>query len=128
MRDLKNMFNESILSDEGGEDLYQFADRLALVKEFSGKYKSTKTSRAAIDGMGNRLEVGDLVLFIKPKGYVNTIKLGVIVDIRGAFVAVCGDGDINNLPKDGSGKIRTDIHCSNILKVNEDIAKQIIKL
>lgn len=127
MRDLKNMFNESILSDEAGEDLFQLAGRLKIAKEYHEKVKSTNR-RAAIDIIGNNLEVGDLVIFARNIGYLHRIAIGVVVYIRGAYVAICFDGNVEGMQKDASGKMRTIYLASNVLKINEDIAKQIIKL
>lgn len=118
---------ESLLDDNSVEDLYQFADRLKIAKEYHEKVKTTNR-RAAIDIMGNNLEVGDLVIFARNIGYLHRISIGVVVHIRRAYVAICFDGDVEGVQKDASGGMRTIYLASNVLKINEDIAKQLIKL
>lgn len=127
MKELKDIFNESLLDDDGGENLYQFADRLKIVKEYHEKVKSTNR-RAAVDIMGNTLEVGDLVIFARNDGYLHRIYIGVVVYIKGAYGTICFDGNVKGIPKDASGGIKTIYLASNVLKINEDIAKQLIKL
>lgn len=127
MKELKDIFNESLLDDDGGEDLYQFADRLKIAKEYHEKVKSTNR-RAAVDIMGNTLEIGDLVIFARNDGYLHRTYIGVVVYIRGAYVTICFDGNVKGIPKDASGGIKTIYLASNLLKINEDIAKQLIKL
>ena len=127
MKELKDIFNESLLDDNGGEDLYQFADRLKIAKEYHEKVKSTNR-RAAVDIMGNALEVGDLVIFARNVGYLHRIYIGVVAYIRGAYIAICFDGNVKGIPKDASGRIKTIYLASDVLKINEDIAKQLIKL
>lgn len=127
MKELKDIFKESLLDDNGGEDLYQLADRLNIAKEYHKKVKSTN-KRATIDIMGNNLEVGDLVIFPRNIGCLRRIAIGVVVYIRGAYIAICFDGDVEGMPKDASGGMKTIYLASNVLKINEDIAKQLIKL
>lgn len=127
MKELKDIFVESLLDDKGGEDLYQFADRLKIAKEYHEKVKSTNR-RVAIDIIGNNLEVGDLVIFARNIGYLHRIVIGVVTHIRGAYVAICFDGNVEGMPKDASGGVKTIYLASNVLKINEDIAKQLIKL
>ena len=127
MKKLKDIFNESLLDDDGGEDLYQFADRLKIVKEYHEKTKSTNR-RAAVDIMGNTLEVGDLVIFARAHGSFPSMYSGDVLSILGASVAICLDGNVKGIPKYASGGIKTIYLASNVLKINEDIAKQLIKL
>ena len=115
MKDLK----ESIL--DGEEVVMKDLDRLIRVREFYSKVRS-KTPKE-IDMIGRPLEIGDLV--IAPNR--GKPMPGVIMKIHNGNFAVCFTGIPEDMSRDASHEFRTNICGYEIIKIDENILKSILK-
>lgn len=117
MKNLKDIFNESVFDEETNMDNL---DNLIKIKEFYDK-KRTKTPKE-IDMLGRELHEGDMV--IAPNRGVP--MPGVIVKIRNGAFAVCFTGNTDDVSRDASHDFRTTIGGYEIIKIDKDILDQII--
>lgn len=118
MKNLKDICNESIFDEESIMDRM---DDLIFIKDFYSKLR-TKTPKD-LDMIGKPLNVGDLV--IAPNR--GKPMPGIIMKIRNGAFAVCFTGIPEDMSRDASHDFRTNIGGYEIIKIDKDILKQIMK-
>lgn len=94
-----------------------------LVREFVSKYKNGGFK--PLDALGRPLKKGDLVL---AKYTTSQIRLGIIIEIRGAMCCVCYTGDLKDMEKQKTpaGDYKTTVGCYGLLKITPEIAEMIL--
>lgn len=120
MKNILDMLNESLLDPEDLDKSYEKYALLVIAKEFHDK---TKKKPYGMDMLGREVSPGDVV--------ISTIgsrpAIGVVIEVARGCVAVCFDGDLSKMRKSADGSYITRIACYDVIKIDEDIAKQIMK-
>jgi hypothetical protein len=120
MKNICDILNESLLDPDDLDKSYEKLAELAIAKEFHDK---TKKKTYGMDMLGHEVSPGDVV--------ISTISskpaIGVVIEVARGCVAVCFDGDLSKMRKAADGSYITRIACTDVIKINEDIAKQIMK-
>lgn len=111
---------ESIM--DGEEVVMSDLDNLIRIKEFYTRLR-TKTPKD-LDMLGKELHVGDMV--IAPNR--GKPMPGIIMKIRSGAFAVCFTGDPEDMSRDSSHDFRTNIGGYEMIKIDDDILKNIIKI
>ena len=120
MKDLKDICVESIF--DGEEVNMKSLDDLIKIKDFYNRLRS-KTPKD-LDMLGKELHVGDMV--IAPNR--GKPMPGIIMKIRNGAFAVCFTGDPEDMSRDSSHDFRTSIGGYEIIKIDDDILKNILKI
>ena len=120
MKDIKELLNESIF--DGEEANMKGLDDLIKIKDFYNK-RRTKTPKE-LDMLSKELHEGDMV--IAPNR--GTPMPGIIMKIRNGAFAVCFTGDPEDMSRDASHDFRTNIGGYEIIKIDDDILKNILKI
>lgn len=119
MKDICDILNESLLDPEDLDKSYEKLAELAIAKEF---YDKTKKKTYGMDMLGREVTPGDIVISI-----VNSKPaIGVVIEVARGCVAVCFDGNLSKMRKSADGSYITRTACFEVIKINEDIAKQIM--
>lgn len=108
---MKNL-KESILDVNNDFNL----DKLLLINQFFNKARNK--SPKEIDMFGKELYKGDLVI----ANYKGRPMVGMIMEVARGCCAICFSGDVSN-----TGDYRTPIGCYDVLKINDNIIKQLLK-
>lgn len=120
MKNILDMLNESLLDPEDLDKSYEKYALLAIAKEFHDK---TKKKAYGMDMLGHNISPGDVVIS------ANSLRpaIGIAIEVARGCVAVCFDGDLSRMRKSADGSYITRIACADVIKIDEDIAKQIMK-
>ena len=111
MLNLKEYIKESILDDE--EVVDKKLENLMYVEEYMKKLR--KKSPKDIDMMNNELKNSDLVLAV----YKGRPTIGMVINVDRGCVEVCFDTHL---------KGKTLLGTYDVLKINDTIAKELLKL
>lgn len=120
MENICDILNESLLDPEDLDKSYEKYAQLSIAKEF---YDKSKKKTYGMDMLGRDVSPGDVVISTigsKP-------AIGVVIEVARGCVAVCFDGDLSKMRKSADGSYVTRIACTDVIKINEDIVKQIMK-
>lgn len=118
MKDLKDIFYKGVFDEESNMDKLE---DLIMIKDFYSK-RRTKTPKD-LDMLGRELYEGDMV--IAPNRGVP--MPGIIMKIRNGAFAVCFTGNPDDMSRDASHDFRTTIGGYEIIKIDKDILKSILK-
>lgn len=120
MKNICDILNESLLDSNDIDKSFENIDKLAIAKEFHDK---TKKKTYGMDTLGHNVVPGDIV--ISTNG--SKPAIGIVIEVARGCVAICFDGDLSKMRKSVDGSYITRIACTDVIKINEDIAKQIMK-
>ena len=124
MKNICDILNESLLDPEDLDKAYEKRAELAIAKEFHDK---TKKKTYGMDMLGHEVSPGDIIISSIGSSRGSKPAIGVVIEVARGCVAVCFDGDLSKMRKSVDGSYITQIACTDVIKIDEDIAKQIMK-
>ena len=124
MKNICDILNESLLDPKDLAKISEKFDMLAIAKEF---YDKTKKKIYGMDMLGREVSPGDVVISAIGSSRGSKPAIGVVIEVARGYVAICFDGDLSKMRKSADGSYITQIACTDVIKINEDITKQIMK-